>query len=44
MIINENGWGDKPQGDKESIKAKKIKKQSEDAAVETAGEEDAEQE
>jgi hypothetical protein len=45
MIINENGWGDKPQEEvKESIKAKKIKKHSEDAAVETAGEEDAEQE
>lgn len=46
MIINENGWGNKPQEEevKESIKAKKIKKHSEDAAVETAGEEDAEQE
>lgn len=45
MIINENGWGDKPQAEvKESIKAKKIKKQSEEASAEVAGEEDAEQE
>ena len=45
MIINENGWGNKPQEEaKESIKAKKIRKQSEDAAVETVGEKDAEQE
>lgn len=44
MIINENGWGNKPQEVKESVKAKKIRKQSEDAAVETEGDENAEQE
>ena len=44
MIINENGWGNNSAEEKESVKAKKIKKQSEDAPVETAGEEDAEQE
>ena len=45
MIINENGWGDKAQAEvKESIRAKKLKKQSEDAVVDTVGEEDAEQE
>ena len=44
MIINENGWGDKPAEVKESVKAKKIKKQSEESVAEVAGEEDAEQE
>lgn len=43
MIINENGWGDKPQEVKESVKAKKIKQLNEDNAAETAGDENAEQ-
>lgn len=44
MIINENGWGDKPQEVKESVKAKKIKQLNEEVAVETESSEDAEQE
>jgi len=45
MIINENGWGDKPQEAKakESILAKKVKKQAEPAA-EVEVNENAEQE
>lgn len=43
MIINENGWGDKaPEAEvKESVRAKKLKKQAEETEV---VEEDAEQE
>ena len=45
MIINENGWGDKaPEVEaevKESVRAKKLKKQAEETEV---VEEDAEQE
>ena len=35
MIINENGWGDKaPEAEvKESVRAKKLKKQSEEPEV-----------
>lgn len=44
MIINENGWGDKPQPNevKEALKAKKLKKDEAPAAAEVK--EDAEQE
>ena len=44
MIINENGWGDKaPEAEvKESIRAKKLKQQAEEAEV--VVEENAEQE
>ena len=43
MIINENGWGDKaPEAEvKESVRAKKLKKQAEETEV---VEENAEQE
>lgn len=47
MIINENGWGDKPKEvkeTKESVKAKKIKQLNEEVAVETESSENAEQE
>lgn len=44
MIINENGWGNKPQEEtKESVKSKKIKQLNEGAELD-AGEEDAKQE
>jgi hypothetical protein len=46
MIINENGWGNKPQETKakESILAKKVKKQAEPAPAEADGDTNAEQE
>ena len=44
MIINENGWGDKPQEAKESLLAKKLKKQAEKTPAEAEGDDNAEQE
>lgn len=47
MIINENGWGNKPQQEtKESFTAKKLKKLAEESVAdnEAEGSENAEQE
>ena len=43
MIINENGWGGKPQEVKESVKAKKIKQLNEETVAEAKVDDNAEQ-
>lgn len=44
MIINENGWGNKPKNEKESVKAKKIKQLNEETVAEATVDDNAEQE